>query len=94
MEGRKPGAILADRGYDSDANLEAVRREGAEAVIPPKKNRKTPQNCDYALYKERHQVECAISKLKYFRRIFSRFDKYASHFVAFIHFAATLQWLK
>jgi transposase len=94
MEGRKPSAVLADRGYDSDANLQAARNEGAEPCIPPKKNRKTPQDCDYTLYKERRHVECYIGKLKYYRRIFSRFDKYAARFLDFIHFAATLQWLK
>jgi transposase len=94
IEGRKPQHVLADRGYDSDANLDAARAEGAEPVIPPKANRKHPQECDYALYKERRHVECTIGKLKYFRRICTRFDKYASHFLDFIHYAATLQWLK
>lgn len=92
--GRHPDYVLADRGYDSNRNLEAVRAEGAEPVIPPKSNRKHPQDCDYELYKERRHVECYIGKLKYFRRICSRFDKYAAHFLDFIHYAATLQWLK
>jgi transposase len=39
-------------------------------------------------------VECFIGKLKYFRRVFSRFDKYASRFLAFIYFASTMIWLK
>lgn len=94
IEGRNPDYVLADKGYDSDANLQAARNEGAEPVIPPKANRKKPQTCDYALYKERRHVECYIGKLKYFRRIFSRFDKYASHFLDFIHYAATLYWLR
>ena len=71
-----------------------IRAGGAEPVVPPKSNRTTPQECDYALYKERRHVKCAIGKLKWFRRIFSRFDKYAAHFLDFIRFAATLQWLK
>ena len=94
IEGRKSEYVLADKGYDSNANLEIARKQGTKPVIPPKKNRKNPQECDYELYKCRSQVECYIGKLKYFRRIFSRFDKYASIFLAFIHFAATLQWLK
>lgn len=93
IQDRKPGYVLADRGYDADYNLIAARTEGAEPVIPPKQNRVNPQDCDYALYKERRHVECYIGKLKYFRRIFSRFDKYAAHFLDFIHYAATLQWL-
>jgi transposase len=91
VEGRNPNAVLGDNGFDSNNNLECIAQEGAEAVIPPKTNRTHPQECDYALYKERHQVECYIGKPKYFRRIFSRFDKYAAHFLDFIHYAATLQ---
>lgn len=86
--------VLADKGFDSNSNLKAVEAEGAIPVIPPKANRTTPQECDYDLYKERNQIECYIGKLKWFRRIFSRFDKYAAHFLSFIHYAATLQWLK
>ena len=40
----KPDAILADKGYDSDAFVQAIEDRGAEAVIPPKKNRVTPRN--------------------------------------------------
>jgi len=86
---------LADRGYDADATIAHI--EGAMqavATIPPKKNRVVPRDCDYAAYKERHLVECFIGKLKYFRRVCSRFDKYAHRFLAFVHFASTFIWLK
>jgi transposase len=94
IDGRNAAVVMADKGYDSDANLEAITAQNAEPCVPPKSNRTSPQHCDYTLYKERRHVECLIGKLKYFRRIFSRFDKYASHFLSFIQFAATLQWLK
>ena len=67
---------------------------GAVATIPPKKNRVVPRECDYAAYRERHLVECFIGKLKYFRRVFSRFDKYAKRFLAFVHFASIFILLK
>ena len=35
-------------------------------------------------------MECFIGKLKYFRRVFSRFDKYARRYLAFIHFASAV----
>ena len=51
-----------------------------------------PQQRDYdkEFYKARHLSECFIGKLKYFRRIFSRFEKLASHYLSFIHFASAL----
>jgi len=87
--------VLADRGYDADATIASI--EGtlqAVATIPPKKNRVAPRDCDYVAYKERHLVECFIGKLKYFRRVCARFDKYARRFLAFVHFASTCLWLK
>lgn len=66
----------------------------AVVTIPPKKGRVAPRACDYAAYKERHLIECFIGKLKYFRRVFARFDKYARRYLAFIQFASTCIWLK
>lgn len=87
--------MLADRGYDADRTRAYIRDEmHAVATIPPKKNRLVPHECDFAAYKERHLIECFIGKLKYYRRIATRYDKYARRYLAFIHFACTLVWLK
>ena len=88
-------AVLADRGYDADTTLAHIERElGAVATIPPKQNRLVQRPCDSAAYKERHLVECFIGKLKHFRRVCTRFDKYARRFLAFVHFASMTIWLK
>ena len=87
--------MLADRSYDADKTLAYIEGEmHAVATIPPRKSRVAPRACDFAAYTERHLVECFIGKLKHFRRIFSRFDKYAKRCLAFIHFACTFIWLK
>jgi transposase len=61
-------------------------------VIPPRANRTQQRDHDQHLYKERHLVECFINKLKWYRRIFTRFDKLARRYLAFVHFAAALIW--
>ncbi len=95
LAGTPAGEVVADRGYDADQTIAYIEQTmEATATIPPKKSRTVPRDCDYAAYKERHLVECFIGKLKHFRRIFSRFDKYARRFLAFIHFASTFIWLK
>jgi hypothetical protein len=38
-------------------------------------------------------MECFIGKLKYFRRVFSCFDKYARRYLAVVRFASTIIWL-
>jgi len=94
LDGQRTQAVLADRGYDADATIAYIEGElHATATIPPKQRRVDPRACDYVAYKERHLIECFIGKLKYFRHVFSRFDKYASRFLAFIHFASTFIWL-
>ena len=57
IEGHDPDAVIADKGYDSDALVRKIRARGAEAVIPAKKNRKEPRDYDKHLYKERNKVE-------------------------------------
>ncbi len=95
LAGQQTQEVLADRGYDADATVAYIEEQlQATATIPPKQRRLEPRPCDYAAYKERHLIECFIGKLKYFRRVFSRFDKYATRFLAFIHFASTFIWLK
>jgi transposase len=87
-------ALLADKGYDSNEILEYCERNNTTAVIPPKKNRRVTRIYDKHLYKERHKIECLFGFLKHYRRLFSRFEKLASRFSAFLHFVAALQWLK
>jgi transposase len=95
LAGQQTQEVLADRGYDADATVAYIEEQlQATATIPLKQSRLEPRPCDSVAYKERHLIECFIGKLKYFRRIFSRFDKYATRFLAFIHFASTFIWLK
>ena len=87
-------SIIADKGYDANAIIEAIEASGATAVIPPKANRKVQRAYDPELYKERHGIECLFGFLKHFRRLFSRFDKLKLTFSSFLHFVAAVIWLK
>ena len=86
--------VIADRGYAGQNFINFVLEAGAEPVIPPHQRSKQPRDYDTWLYRERHLVECFINKIKHFRRIFSRFDKLATRFLSFLHFACTLIWLR
>ena len=63
----KADAVIADKGYDSEAFVKSVKESGAEAVIPPRKGRKVQRPYDKHLYKVRHLVENAIQQLKEWR---------------------------
>ncbi|XVJ52304.1 MAG: transposase [Vampirovibrio sp.] len=85
---------MADKGYDSDAIREFARYQRIEPHIPLRQNRVERRFYDKELYKERHKIECLFGLMTHCRRIFSRFDKTKRSFTAFLHFAATLHWLK
>ena len=86
--------VIADMSYDAKDFRDLIEAQGATAVIPSRKNRKEPYAYDTHLYKERHLVECCISKFKQYRRIFSRFDKLDVRYLGFLSFASTLIWLR
>lgn len=94
IEDFMPKALIADRGYDSDALIESVTTQGIEAVIPPKKNRLVQREYDRHLYRERHLIECFINKIKHYRRVFSRFEKLSKNYLGFLSFVSALVWLR
>lgn len=94
IEGRTATYALMDKAYDADQLIGQLEAQGMIPVIPPKANRKVPREYDKEVYKERHLVECFIGKLKQFRRVFSRFDKWAKNYMSFVRFASALIWLR
>jgi transposase len=80
--------VLGDRAFDTDAILEYLEKRGAVAVIPSKTNRLVQRECDWWLYKERHLVECVFQKIKWFRRVATRYDKSDDSFLGFVYLAA------
>jgi len=93
--GRNSNAyVLADKAYGSSEFRSQIKNQQCIAVIPFKKNSLNPVAHDKHIYKERHLIECFFSKVKYFRRVFSRFDKSARNFTAFLSFVGALIWLR
>ncbi|CZH22640.1 IS5-like element ISLpn10 family transposase [Legionella pneumophila] len=86
--------VLADKGYDSQELIDTLHHQRCSPVIPSRKNSKYPRKIDKQLYKERFLIEAFFSKLKHFRRIFSRFDKTTSAFSGFLHLAGALIWMR
>lgn len=63
---------------------------GATAQIKQKPTRAGRQPIDWALYKERHLVECFLNRIKRFRRIALRREKTVTSFRAFVALALAL----
>lgn len=94
IEGLSAEHLIADKGYDSDAIVEQAKRQGMQAQIPPRKNRKEPRVWDKYLYKLRHLVENAFRDLKQWRGIATRYAKRADSFLAAVHIRCLMLWIR
>lgn len=86
--------VIADKGYDSKAVVEAVEGRGAEAVIPSLSNRKEQRAYDKERYKDRNLAERFWHKVKQFRRVATRYEKTGRNFLAFVQVASLIVLLR
>lgn len=91
LESRKVEAVLADKGYDSDAIVAKIESLGAVAVIPSRRCRKVQRPRDRTLYKLRNRIERCFNRLKQFRRLATRYCKRKLCFQATVSLACS--WL-
>ena len=82
--------IVADAAYDSDALRDTIVAQGAVAVIKPRNNRVEERPYDKEVYKRRNVIERFFHRLKQYRRVATRYDKYADRYLGFVYFAALL----
>lgn len=90
----EPCNLLMDGAYEGNETTRLGRELGFTSVVPPKPNRLEPWQYDKGLYKRRNEVERLFRKLKGFRRVFTRFDKLARTYLAFVVFALIVLALK
>ena len=86
-------AVMGDKGYDANALIARITQMGAQAVIPPRRNRIEQRDFDHHLYKDRNLVERFFGRLKQFRRIATRYEKLARNFLSMLNLACTFIWL-
>ena len=79
--------IIADRAYHSNEIREHIESISCQAFILCKSNKINPIPFDKQVYKEIHLIENFFSKIKHFKRVFSRFDKTISAYIGMIKLA-------
>ncbi|MBR8429092.1 MULTISPECIES: IS5 family transposase [Burkholderia] len=90
----RPLHLIMDKAYEGDETRQLALDLGFIPVVPPKSNRLEPWEYDREMYKRRNEVERLFRRLKGFRRIFSRFEKLDTMFLAFINFALIVDGLR
>ena len=88
------GGVIADKAYDSNALRDLIAQAGAQAVIPCKTSRRVLIPHDAIAYRLRNRIERFFNKLKHFRHIATRYDRRASYFLACLHLASAMIWMR
>ena len=86
------GGVIADKAYDSNALRDLIAE--AKAVIPSKTSRNLVIPHDAVAYALRNRIERFFNKLKHFRHIATRYDRRAIHFLACLHLASAMIWMR
>lgn len=76
--------LLGDKAYDTNKIRAHLKLAGKVSCIPPKSNRKHPEQYDEALYRKRGIIENMFGRLKDWRGIAMRFCRCAHTFESFV----------
>ncbi len=85
--------LVGDKAYSSLKIRQQLRRSGTTPVIPKPSNQKRRGRFNRGLYRERNRVERLINRLKQYRRIATRYEKYAVNYLAMLMIGAIRLWL-
>lgn len=89
----RPGRIVAGKAYGSKTIRAYLRAIGIRSTIPWKSNQQRRSPFDKGLYRKRNRVERAITRLKQFRRVATRYEKRAVNYLTMVTLSTILLWL-
>jgi transposase len=89
----RPGKFAGDKGYSAGWVRQLLRERGIEPVIAHRKNETHPEEFDREAYRRRNLVERCVGRLKEHRRIATRYEKLALHYLGMLHLGMILLWL-
>lgn len=85
--------LVGDKAYSSREIRQQLRQIGTTPVIPKRSNEKRRGRFNQGLYRERNRVERLINRFKQYRRIATRYEKYAVNYLAMLMIGAIRLWL-
>jgi len=98
---KRPGRLVADKGYSYRKCRRALRRRGIRHVIPERRDQRAqraaqgarggrPPGFDRAAYRGRNAIERCINRLKQFRGLATRYEKRAATYRAMVVIASLM----
>ena len=93
----RPTKLVADRGYSYPTVRRLLAERGSRAVIPRRRDQHPDDRryrpFDRGIYRERNRVERLVGRLKQHRRVATRYEKRAGHYLAMVILAGVCLWL-
>lgn len=90
---RRPDAVAGDKAYSMPRIRAWLARRGIEAVIPTRRDQGR-ERFSRAKYRRRNVVERCIGWLKECRRVATRYEKLAVHYLAMVTLAMIQRCLR
>jgi transposase len=102
---KRPDEAALDKGFSYPKCRKMLRRRGIRHVIPERQDQRKqrqakgsqggrPPRFDRAVYRLRSWVERCVNRLKQWRRVATRYEKRAVNYLAFVHFACIMIWIR
>ena len=96
---RRPRRLAADKGYSYPRVRDWLRAHGIKPVIPQREDQRArqrgcPLDFDRRAYRRRSIIEQCVGWLKECRRIGTRFEKLAVHFLGMLQLAMIERYLR
>ena len=95
---KRPKVVAGDKGYDAKRIRDWCRKKKIRCVIPQRKAWRPGQQrrgrLDRASYRNRNVVERCIGWLKRCRRVGTRYEKLAIHYLSMVKLAMIQRCLK
>jgi transposase len=90
----RPAKVAGDKGYSAGWLREWPRGRGIEPVIAHQKEEKARRGkFDRKTYRRRNIIERCINSLKWFRRVATRYEKLATHYLGMVPLAIVFRLL-
>lgn len=90
---RRPNAVAGDKGYSYPRIRTWLAKRGIEAVIPTRSDQPR-ERMNKKKYRGRNVVERCIGWLKESRRVATRYEKLAAHYLAMVTLAMIQRCLR
>jgi transposase len=90
----QPAKLAGDKGYSAGWLREWLTERGIKPVIAhQKKEKANPKRFDKKTCWRRNVVERCVNRLKWFRRVATRYEKLATHYLAMVTLAVIFRLL-